>query len=186
MWRDHCKKTARAVTTVFEQEKTKQAVVILHRMGEQIPMETLVGFVKTVWATDESLVDRGKPDPNTGKGNRTANASWGKPNTRTRSFELRRITREATRNGRYVDFLEFYWADLMEGTTWEHVQSWILDLLLRNPWRRVPLEFLQPGLFSGSSPSWWSRSCFCSCFLPMAIPPAHRHRSSTVPIVCRR
>lgn len=27
----------------------KQAVVILHGMGEQIPMETLNGFVKKVW-----------------------------------------------------------------------------------------------------------------------------------------
>ena len=119
----------------------KQAVVILHGMGEQVPMQTLETFVKTVWTTDKNLVSRGKPDPDTG-GTRTGNASWAKPDDRNSSYELRRITTEADKNGNYTDFYEYYWAHLMHGTTWEHVKTWILDLLWRNPAKRVPRRLL--------------------------------------------
>ena len=43
-----------------------QAVVVIHGMGEQLPMDTLLSFVNTAWANDPALVDPGKPDPNTG------------------------------------------------------------------------------------------------------------------------
>ncbi len=52
--------------------------------------------------------------------------------------ELRRITTERDANGNYTDFYEYYWAHLMQGTTWEQVSTWIKDLLLRNPRTRVP------------------------------------------------
>ncbi len=98
----------------------KQAVVIVHGMGEQIPMGTLEGFVETVWTKDHSLVSRGKPDANTG-GDRIDNASWGKPDERTRSYEVRRITTGSDVYYNRTDFYEFYWAHRMQGTTWEHV-----------------------------------------------------------------
>ncbi|MEK1888218.1 MAG: hypothetical protein AAAB35_11735 [Phyllobacterium sp.] len=63
----------------------KQAVVIIHGMGEQIPMETLQGFVETVWVTDDSLIDRDRPDSLTG-GKRFENAVWSKPDRRNRSL----------------------------------------------------------------------------------------------------
>lgn len=119
----------------------KQAVVILHGMGEQIPMQTLESFVEAVWTTDMDLVNAGKPDPDTGKP-RSRNASWGKPDARNHSYELRRITTEDSRDGGSTDFYEYYWADLMHGTTWEQVQAWIFDLLWRNPFRRVPRPVL--------------------------------------------
>lgn len=115
----------------------KQAIVILHGMGEQIPMATLNAFVKAVWTTDETLVDGHKPDPNTGQARR-GNVSWAKPDDRNSSTELRRITTERDNAGNYTDFYEYYWAHLMQGTTWEHVSTWIRDLLLRNPATRVP------------------------------------------------
>lgn len=115
----------------------KQAVVILHGMGEQIPMQTLEAFVQTLWTEDPKLVSRYKPDPETG-GERTHNVSWGKPDPRTHSYEVRRITTEQARDKSYTDFYEFYWAHLMHGTTWQHVQSWLIDLLWRNPIKRVP------------------------------------------------
>lgn len=118
----------------------KQAVVIIHGMGEQIPMETLTGFVDSVWTTDGALVDPGKPDPDTGKarGEIVRNASWSKPDRRNRSYELRVITTEAASNGRRVDFFEYYWAHLITDTTWAQVRAWILELMLRNPRRDVP------------------------------------------------
>ncbi|AZL58187.1 hypothetical protein EI545_04640 [Tabrizicola piscis] len=115
----------------------KQAIVILHGMGEQVPMTTLNSFVRSVWTTDDTLVDPGKPDPNTG-GSRDRNVSWAKPDARNSSTELRRITTERDRAGNYTDFYEYYWAHLMQGTTWEHVSTWIKDLLLRDPRTRVP------------------------------------------------
>lgn len=123
----------------------RQAVIILHGMGEQIPMQTLNTFVRSVWSTDRELVVRDRPDPNTG-GRRIENACWAKPDPRNSSTELRRITTESDRRGNYTDFYEFYWAHLMHGTTWEHVQSWIMDLLLRNPLRRVPRSVLHAWL----------------------------------------
>lgn len=115
----------------------KQAVVIVHGMGEQIPMGTLDGFVETVWSKDPSLVPKGKPDANTG-GPRRDNASWGKPDERTRSYEVRRITTESDKNRTRTDFYEYYWAHLMHGTTWEHVWAWMHGLLFRDPFSRVP------------------------------------------------
>lgn len=115
----------------------KQAIVVLHGMGEQVPMTTLNSFVKAVWTTDKTLVDGQKPDPNTG-GTRSGNVSWAKPDDRNSSTELRRITTERDNAGNYTDFYEYYWAHMMQGTTWEHVSTWIRDLLLRNPATRVP------------------------------------------------
>ncbi len=115
----------------------KQAVVILHGMGEQIPMQTVNSFVDAVWTKDKSLVNEGRPDPRTGA-KRTENASWSKPDTRNASPELRRITTEQDVNRNQTDFYEFYWAHLMHGTTLEHVKAWVLDLLWRDPSSRVP------------------------------------------------
>lgn len=117
----------------------KQAVVILHGMGEQIPMQTLNSFVNSVWTTDATLIDPHKPNPNTG-GARKGNVSWAKPDSRNSSTELRRITTERDSAGNYTDFYEYYWAHMMEGTTWEHVQTWIKDLLFRNPRTQVPKQ----------------------------------------------
>ena len=115
----------------------KQAVIVIHGMGEQIPMATLNSFVNSVWITDTNLVERERPDPNTG-GPRVGNAAWAKPDNRNNSTELRRIATERDLKGNYTDFFEFYWAHMMQGTTWEHVSTWIRDLLLRNPVKRVP------------------------------------------------
>lgn len=119
----------------------KQAIVILHGMGEQVPMTSLNDFVKAVWTTDEKLVDPARPNPNTGMP-RSGNVSWARPDERNSSTELRRITTERDRSGNYTDFYEYYWAHLMQGTTWEHVSIWIKDILLRDPWTRVPKRVL--------------------------------------------
>ena len=119
----------------------KQAVMIVHGMGEQIPMETLKSFVDTVWTYDSDLVGSGKPDPNTG-GKRRYNASWSKPDPKNRSFELRVITTERGKSGKRTDFFEYYWAHRVEGTTREQLWSWISGLMWRNPFTRVPKKLL--------------------------------------------
>jgi hypothetical protein len=112
-----------------------QAVVVIHGMGEQIPMDTIKGFVHAVWQKDDLIVKKGLLDP--------ADV-WSKPDARTGSLELRRITtRESIASlpefpvGVRTDFYELYWADLTAGTTWEALRDWIRGLLFR-PLSRVP------------------------------------------------
>jgi hypothetical protein len=114
----------------------KQAVVVIHGMGEQVPMETLGSFVDAVWTTDPSLVDPTKFDPKSG------NKFWIKPDGRTRSFELRRITTEENVSGKRTDFFEYYWAHQMTDTTWQQLRAWFFMLMLRNPFRDVPVRVL--------------------------------------------
>jgi hypothetical protein len=113
-----------------------QAVVVIHGMGEQKPMDTIRSFVRAVWET--------APDLTANRPNATE--VWSKPDVATGSLELRRITtREsiATQTfagGVRTDFYEMYWADLSGGSTWSQVKSWIVGLLLRNPFTRVPRD----------------------------------------------
>jgi hypothetical protein len=111
-----------------------QAVVVIHGMGEQIPMDTIKSFVDAVWQKDTDIAANGLPHPT---------EVWSKPDVRTGSLELRRTTtRESIAspqfpNGVRTDFYELYWADLTAGATWDALKSWVFGLLLR-PLRRVP------------------------------------------------
>src|SRR5712671_5413265 len=97
----------------------KQAVVVIHGMGEQKPMDTIRGFVRAVWETDSAVTANGLQNPA---------EVWNKPDIRTGSLELRRITTrqsvpsEAFPPGVRSDFYELYWADLSAGSTWEQVK----------------------------------------------------------------
>jgi hypothetical protein len=113
----------------------KQAVVVIHGMGEQMPMDTIKGFVHAAWETVTDLTANGLPNPA---------EVWSKPDVRTGSLELRRITTRQSivtptfATGVRSDFYELYWADLSGGSTWNQVQDWIIGLLWRNPFTRVP------------------------------------------------
>ncbi|WP_457579559.1 hypothetical protein [Ensifer adhaerens] len=121
----------------------KQAVVVIHGMGEQIPMETIMSFSRAVWSSDTDLIRADRPDSSTG-GKRSENTIWFKPDKISRSFELRRLATESMDGRGSTHFYEFYWAHLMEGTTFEHFIAWFKDILLRR-WSRVP---------DGLGPAW--------------------------------
>jgi hypothetical protein len=112
-------------------KRKKIAVIITHGMGEQIPMETLRDFVDTAWVTDRD-VQQARSDENPAD-------IWIKPDAVTGSLELRRITTRWTKSapgrdkGPRIDFFEFYWADLAEGTTVKEVHDWLGTLLFRWP-----------------------------------------------------
>lgn len=108
--------------------RAKTAVVVIHGMGEQWPMETLRGFVEAVWTGDPEMVS--------GDFNRQV---YSKPDRITDSYELRRITTRdwSGKRQRRVDFFEFYWAHQMQGNTLAAVTGWLKRLLLRSP-SRVP------------------------------------------------
>lgn len=126
--------TENAETKIPAAHAAKQAVVLVHGMGEQIPMDTIRGFVTTVWELDEEISANGLANPS---------KVWSKPDDRTGSLELRRITtREsvasaAFRKGVRTDFYELYWADLTAGSTWDQFVAWVWYLLFRR-WSQVP------------------------------------------------
>ena len=118
-------------------KRKKVAVLVTHGMGEQIPMETLTSFVKAAWVTNVDVHWPPPPDENSGD-------TWFAPDPLTGSLELRRITTRWTKSkvnpadkGPRVDFFEFYWADLAEGTTVHEVWDWLRTLLVRWP-HQVP------------------------------------------------
>ena len=117
--------------------KPKTAIVVIHGMGEQQPMETLRGLVNALWVCDPDI---------TGKRDSTI---YSKPDSITGSFELRRITTRnvALENGvpKRADFFEFYWAHLMTGNTVKSVTSWLISLLIRKP-TNVPVRLRLPWL----------------------------------------
>lgn len=102
---------------------SRQAVLLIHGIGEQRPMDSLRSFVETVWTTDHALH---LPHAN-------AAGMWSKPYPLSENFELRRLTTAENVGGLKTDFFEFYWAHLMQGTKIRHVASWVKTLLLRRP-----------------------------------------------------
>lgn len=115
----------------------KQAVVVIHGMGEQQPMDTITAFVRAAWQTDASVLDPKVDNPS---------EVWSKPDDKTGTLELRRITTRQSRSsttfkeGVRTDFFELYWADLSGGSTLAQVESWVCGLLFRNPCNRVPAK----------------------------------------------
>ena len=102
----------------------KQAVVVVHGMGEQQPMQTIRDFVKAVWMKDPQL-----DDPH----------FWNKPSAVCESFEQRRLTTNDplvvgtdTRLPR-TDFYEYYWAHHTVDSTLQHLKGWFFSLIWRNP-----------------------------------------------------
>ena len=100
----------------------KQAVVLIHGIGEQKPMSTLRGFVDAVWTHDEAIHNQ-----------YAGSGMWSKPDNVSQSFELRRLVTPQNIAGIETHFFEFYWAHLMEGTSYGHVIAWARSLLLRRP-----------------------------------------------------
>jgi hypothetical protein len=100
----------------------KQAVLLIHGIGEQRPMDTLRGFVDMVW----------KRNPDVHHAHATTGV-FSKPDDISGSYELRRLTTTKDRNGVRTDFFEYYWAHRMEDTTMRHVLPWLKHLLLRRP-----------------------------------------------------
>lgn len=104
----------------------KQAVVLIHGIGEQKPMDTVRSFVESVL-----------PPPV-----KDGEQYWSKPDLMSESFELRRL-QAVGRNK--IHFFEYYWAYQISGTKFRHLTQWLLNLLVRHP-HNVP-----PGLRT----IWW-------------------------------
>jgi hypothetical protein len=104
----------------------RQAVLLIHGVGEQKPMETLRRFVDSVWTRATEIQNPHATD-------RDGTKFWSKPDNISDSFELRRLTTPQNIGDISTDFFEFYWQHLMQGTTYGHVVGWARTLLLRRP-----------------------------------------------------
>jgi hypothetical protein len=104
----------------------RQAVVLIHGIGEQKPMNTLRGFVDAIWLHDTAI-------QNQYAATNAGGVLWSKPDNVSDSFELRRLTTIANSAGIRTDFFEFYWQHLMQGTTYRHVVAWAVTLVCRWP-----------------------------------------------------
>jgi hypothetical protein len=111
----------------------KQAVVVIHGMGEQHPMSTIRTFAEAVWTRDAQLTAPYKQVADPEEEGERVNSTWIVPDKRTGSHELHRITTPYDVNGRRTDFYELYWADLIQGTSRGRLAAWVKELL----WRRL-------------------------------------------------
>lgn len=104
----------------------RQAVVVIHGMGEQLPLDTLTRFIDTALA----------PDP---AGHRRY---YSRPESVTGSFESRRfLAPPLTVNGEqqhaHTEFFEYHWADKMQGNRLDDLWPTTRRILLQPP-TRVP------------------------------------------------
>lgn len=107
--------------------KSRQAVILIHGVGEQRPMETLRGFVDS---TLDSSLHQATP-PTQQKRAWTMPKFYSRPDFLADNLELRRLVSSGSKVDR-TDFYEFYWAHLMPTSTWSRLVSWFWILM----WRR--------------------------------------------------
>jgi len=97
----------------------KQAVVLIHGIGEQRPMATLWKLVDLVWT--HAPRPPGAPP----------RAVYSEPDEMSGVFELRRLSTNQNAYGKRTDFFEYYWAHLMHGNEWRDVIGWLSHLATR-------------------------------------------------------
>ena len=107
-------------TSSTRQPRIRQAVVIVHGMGSQRPVDTLTGFVDTaIPKVGEQRIYYSRPAQITG------------------SYEARRFIAPQTRGAqpaqRHVELFEYHWSYMMTGNRFGDVVSTTLRLLIRPP-----------------------------------------------------
>jgi hypothetical protein len=93
------------------------AVVLIHGIGDQQPMNTLRDFIAGVYPAG--------PGENS--------HVFSKPDRISDVLDLRRMAASAALTGNATDFYELYWAHLLQGSTLAHVGDWFVMLLKRWP-----------------------------------------------------
>jgi hypothetical protein len=101
-------------------QRPRQAVVLIHGIGEQRPMETLRAFVS---AFLEDGTYHSKPDmlSDTDEMRRL----------KLRKFVADDPAKSTNPDWPETDFYEYYWAHQMYGTTISHVVSWLRRIMFR-------------------------------------------------------
>lgn len=118
-----------APTEPPREKPKKQAVVLIHGIGEQRPMATLWKLVHTVWLNDPRADGKTR-------------AVYSEPDEHSGIFELRRLSTNENIHGKRTDFFEYYWAHLMHGNSFGHVVGWMGRLAMR-PREQVPASLVK-------------------------------------------
>ncbi|PSB28229.1 SRPBCC domain-containing protein [Stenomitos frigidus] len=108
-----------AVRIRNRRKNVRQAVVVIHGIGEQQPGETLKGLINGVFNVN-------------GK-RREGQKEWIKPDQYSNSYELHRVTIKGTKDQPTTDIFECYWAHIIRNTTLDQVSAWVWWLLFRWP-----------------------------------------------------
>ena len=122
----------------------KQAIVVVHGMGEQRPMGLMRRIVETLWTSDKSVLPPGDRHA-TPEGNK----SWIVPDCKTGSHDLQRITTPTAIDGKRTDFFEFYYADILDDSKLSNLWRWLLRIVMVRP-EFVSVRMVWP----------WSALCF--------------------------
>lgn len=122
-----------------ENKIKRQAVVVVHGMGEQRPMETLRSFV---YGVKEELEKRDEAEK--------YSTIRSKPDSIGDIYETTRLSMDSTRDRPITDFYEFYWAHNMRNTQFSQMLTWMKRLIFtwvgKTPPRLKPLWFTIWGL----------------------------------------
>jgi hypothetical protein len=111
-----------AGVVVRRRHDVSQAVIVIHGIGEQHPGATLRNVIASSALTDP-----------------VGERVWIKPDRRSESFELRKVTLKADFEGKLprTDVFELYWAHMIRDTRLGQVIGWARKLLLRRPPQRL-------------------------------------------------
>jgi hypothetical protein len=104
--------------------RKRQAVIVIHGIGEQQPMTTLREFADSVLGAEQDS---------------DGSAYNSKPDPFSQSFELRCLTTRGNVHPQ-TDFFEFYWAHLMPNAPWSGIFDWVW-LMMHRRFKDVPLQF---------------------------------------------
>jgi len=120
----------------MEGKKERQAIILIHGIGEQRPIKTLRAFV-------ESVAEQLKKNK---QAKQEDTLFWDKPDPASGNYETRKMTMRGGRNHPTADFYEFYWAHHMRNTNWSHIQDWLQRVVFRVP-KNVSKRLLPVFLF---------------------------------------
>jgi hypothetical protein len=107
---------------VHLRKRTRQAIIVVHGIGEQLPSQTLRSFTNGVFTRGSGSSGR-----------------YVKPDYNSSLFEMKmvRIGADKKQGIPPTDVYELYWAHLIRDTTLGQVYSWLLRLLLA-PKNNIP------------------------------------------------
>jgi len=109
------------------EQRARQAVVVVHGIGQQRPMSTLSGYVDGI--TDEDDLAFAAPDRVSDQRDlKRMKVTWLPPIERS-------AAEPAPPPPVSTDFYELYWANLVQGSELRHVTAWLGSLLPN--WRRL-------------------------------------------------
>ena len=119
-----------------ESRSKRTAVLVVHGMGSQRPMDTVRGIVGAVW------LDRDDYGPK--------KRFWTRPSLSGNDLDLLvTTTKSKDEYGRLIDFHELYWAHLMSETRSVAVLLWLFELVRKGPKLKREMRAL-----------WWGSATF--------------------------